>query len=238
MGGAGSGIAGDVAGDGGFQTDGHAGAAAEQGEGLGEGDTRRASRRCARPTRCRNGRGAAGITCGISIRRIRIGLSIRQRKNIGCRSICMSAASSMRCCICFIRGSGTRCCLIWGMFRRRSRLRKLVNQGMILGETEFHVFTPADGEVCQRGGAARTSSKKRQRGAATGWNRTNRPARNSSANRIDADLVEKRGERYVLKSDPRSCVEARSFKMSKSRGNVVNPDRDRRRLRRGYVSAL
>jgi leucyl-tRNA synthetase len=36
--------------------------------------------------------------------------------------------------------------------------------------------------------------------------------------------VEKRGERYVLKSDPSIAVEARSFKMSKSRGNIVNPD--------------
>ncbi len=36
--------------------------------------------------------------------------------------------------------------------------------------------------------------------------------------------VDKRGEFYVLKSKPEIRVDARSFKMSKSRGNVVNPD--------------
>lgn len=36
--------------------------------------------------------------------------------------------------------------------------------------------------------------------------------------------VEKRGDGYVLKSDPSVRVHARAHKMSKSRGNVVNPD--------------
>ena len=36
--------------------------------------------------------------------------------------------------------------------------------------------------------------------------------------------VEKKGDGYVLKSDPSVRVSARAHKMSKSRGNVVNPD--------------
>jgi leucyl-tRNA synthetase len=36
--------------------------------------------------------------------------------------------------------------------------------------------------------------------------------------------LEKQGETFVLKSDPEIRVESRAFKMSKSRGNVVNPD--------------
>ena len=36
--------------------------------------------------------------------------------------------------------------------------------------------------------------------------------------------VEKQGDRFVLRSDPKVTVEARAYKMSKSRGNVVNPD--------------
>ncbi len=36
--------------------------------------------------------------------------------------------------------------------------------------------------------------------------------------------VEKRGDGFVLKSEPDVSVEARAYKMSKSRGNVVNPD--------------
>jgi len=42
--------------------------------------------------------------------------------------------------------------------------------------------------------------------------------------RVAEELVEKRGDHFVLKSAPETTVEARAFKMSKSRGNVVNPD--------------
>jgi leucyl-tRNA synthetase len=42
--------------------------------------------------------------------------------------------------------------------------------------------------------------------------------------RVDEGLVEKHGDRFVLKTSPETTVEARAFKMSKSRGNVVNPD--------------
>jgi leucyl-tRNA synthetase len=42
--------------------------------------------------------------------------------------------------------------------------------------------------------------------------------------RVDEELVEKRGDRFVLRDDPATEVEARAYKMSKSRGNVVNPD--------------
>jgi leucyl-tRNA synthetase len=42
--------------------------------------------------------------------------------------------------------------------------------------------------------------------------------------RVDEELVEKRGDKFVLTSDSGKVVEARAYKMSKSRGNVVNPD--------------
>jgi leucyl-tRNA synthetase len=42
--------------------------------------------------------------------------------------------------------------------------------------------------------------------------------------RVNEDELEKRGEGYVLKSNPSVKVKAEAFKMSKSRGNVVNPD--------------
>jgi leucyl-tRNA synthetase len=42
--------------------------------------------------------------------------------------------------------------------------------------------------------------------------------------KLSAEQVEKRGENFILKADPAVRVDARSFKMSKSRGNVVNPD--------------
>jgi len=42
--------------------------------------------------------------------------------------------------------------------------------------------------------------------------------------RVAEEDVEKRGEQFVLRDRPEFVVEARAFKMSKSRGNVVNPD--------------
>ena len=42
--------------------------------------------------------------------------------------------------------------------------------------------------------------------------------------RITEEEVTKAGDGFSLKSDPRIRVDARSFKMSKSRGNVINPD--------------
>jgi leucyl-tRNA synthetase len=42
--------------------------------------------------------------------------------------------------------------------------------------------------------------------------------------RVDEDEVEKQGERFVLRAKPDVTVEARAYKMSKSRGNVLNPD--------------
>jgi leucyl-tRNA synthetase len=42
--------------------------------------------------------------------------------------------------------------------------------------------------------------------------------------RVAEEQVEKQGDRFVLRSDPAVTVEARAYKMSKSRGNVVNPD--------------
>ncbi len=42
--------------------------------------------------------------------------------------------------------------------------------------------------------------------------------------RLEAGQVEKRGEGYFLKDNPNIRVSARAHKMSKSRGNVINPD--------------
>jgi leucyl-tRNA synthetase len=45
-----------------------------------------------------------------------------------------------------------------------------------------------------------------------------------SPRRVTEEEVEKRGDGYVLKSNTSVKVKAEAFKMSKSRGNVVNPD--------------
>src|SRR5437588_8430582 len=43
--------------------------------------------------------------------------------------------------------------------------------------------------------------------------------------RLDEDQVEKQGDGFVLKENPKIRIDARAYKMSKSRGNVINPDR-------------
>ncbi len=92
---------------------------------------------------------------------------------------------------------------------------RLVNQGMILGEMEFTGYRGFDeqwvsadlvieGEshpfVLKAGGSPVHQVK------------------------LEPDQVEKQGERFVLKSDPQIRIDSRAYKMSKARGNVINPD--------------
>ena len=92
---------------------------------------------------------------------------------------------------------------------------KLVNQGMILGETEFTGYQTAAG---QRVSAAEVASG--PDGGLIG--KTSREP--LSGVRVSPDEVQKQGEFFVLKADPAIRVDSRAYKMSKSRGNVVNPD--------------
>jgi leucyl-tRNA synthetase len=83
--------------------------------------------------------------------------------------------------------------------------QRLVNQGLILGEVEYTGFKNA-GQ----------------------WITTNikgEPVEPSDESvKLPEDEVEKVGDSFMLKSDPTIRVDARAFKMSKSRGNVINPD--------------
>ena len=79
---------------------------------------------------------------------------------------------------------------------------RLVNQGMILGEVEFTGYRQASG----------------------GWVSAEQRSDTSTPVRLPADQVEKQAEHFVLRDAPRIRVESRAHKMSKSRGNVVNPD--------------
>ena len=79
---------------------------------------------------------------------------------------------------------------------------RLVNQGMILGEVEFTGY----------------------RATAGGWVSAGEQSGADTPMKIPAEQVEKQGEHFVLRDAPRVRVESRAYKMSKSRGNVVNPD--------------
>ncbi len=79
---------------------------------------------------------------------------------------------------------------------------KLVNQGMILGEMEFTGYRSSKG----------------------GWVSAEQRGDDDVSAKVPADQVEKQGEHFVLRDAPKIRVESRAYKMSKSRGNVVNPD--------------
>jgi leucyl-tRNA synthetase len=99
--------------------------------------------------------------------------------------------------------------------------QRLVNQGMILGEMEFTAFRPVDRLPLSGASESPTfiSAKDVDEGTLT-------TKLGAAVERVKlaAEDVEKKGEHFVLKSDPSIVVEARSYKMSKSRGNVINPD--------------
>jgi len=89
--------------------------------------------------------------------------------------------------------------------------QRLVNQGMILGEMEFVGFQK-DGQwvSAERVDVDTSKDKKTQEQ----YERV----------KVDEEAVEKKGDSFVLKDAPNVRIDARAFKMSKSRGNVINPD--------------
>ncbi len=93
--------------------------------------------------------------------------------------------------------------------------QKLVNQGMILGEMEFTGYQTADGAWVSASEASTDADGNPILKASGDSLRTVK---------LTTDLVVKQGECFVLKSDAKIRIDSRAFKMSKSRGNVVNPD--------------
>ncbi|PHR91928.1 MAG: leucine--tRNA ligase [Blastopirellula sp.] len=93
--------------------------------------------------------------------------------------------------------------------------KKLVNQGMILGEMEFTGFQTEDGNWVSYKNVA-----KQEDGEYT----TKSDNTKVVPVKVEPDAAEKKGESFVLKADSGIRIDARTFKMSKSRGNVVTPD--------------
>ncbi len=96
---------------------------------------------------------------------------------------------------------------------------KLVHQGMILGEVEHttyvdgagtHVSRELVGEALDETGEEIPVHKK-----------TGAPL---TAVKVDPDAITKKGADFVLIAEPSIVVDSRAHKMSKARGNVVNPD--------------
>ena len=92
---------------------------------------------------------------------------------------------------------------------------RLVNQGMILGEMEFTGYRGFDEQW--------VSAEQVTEGESHPFvlKSNGSPVHHV---KLDPDQVEKQGERFVLKSDPGIRIDSRAYKMSKARGNVINPD--------------
>jgi leucyl-tRNA synthetase len=102
--------------------------------------------------------------------------------------------------------------------------QRLVNQGLILGEMEFHFFEGPDGKPISVSEVRNIEEEAQPHGAPRLVGTDAKTGQRVVATRVDDILVEKKGDGHVLKANPAIRVDARSAKMSKSRGNVVNPD--------------
>ena len=101
-----------------------------------------------------------------------------------------------------------------GYVTTKEPFRKLVNQGMILGEMEFTGYKTPDGVWVSAEGVEVDGSK--------AFRKSDR-LELEQVKLIPNDLT-KKGESFVLVTNPSIAVEGKSYKMSKSRGNVINPD--------------
>jgi leucyl-tRNA synthetase len=100
---------------------------------------------------------------------------------------------------------------------------KLVNQGLILGEMECSVFAHPDGTLCSAAELRDVAEEATEQGLKmAGLHK--KTGEKLFGKKVPESEVEKVGSSFVLKTNHAIQVDARSFKMSKSRGNVVNPD--------------
>ncbi|MDR0336238.1 MAG: leucine--tRNA ligase [Planctomycetaceae bacterium] len=106
----------------------------------------------------------------------------------------------------------------YGIVSQPEPFQKLVNQGMILGETEFTGFKDSNGNWISA-----TQVNVDRDGIGT----LKSDGTKLESVKLDAKQVTKKGENFVLINGGNQNeirVDSRANKMSKSRGNVVNPD--------------
>ena len=91
---------------------------------------------------------------------------------------------------------------------------RLVNQGMILGDVEFTGYQNENGDWVSSDQVSEDEDR----------NHVSQSGEALTQVKVEPDDAEKDGENFVLKSDASIRIDSRAYKMSKSRGNVVNPD--------------
>ncbi|ADV62858.1 leucyl-tRNA synthetase [Isosphaera pallida ATCC 43644] len=97
--------------------------------------------------------------------------------------------------------------------------QRLVNQGMILGEIEYHAYQTEDGRLVSVDHVIDTPQGPTLQ--STPPDAQPIPVR---LLKLDPAAVVKTGSGFVMADHPEIKVEGRASKMSKSRGNVINPD--------------
>ena len=98
-----------------------------------------------------------------------------------------------------------------GVVSTKEPFQKLVNQGMILGEMEFTQYRDGMGQLVSAEFVDDTGHD-------------TRTGDELQAESVGEEALHKDGNHFVLQEHPHIRVSARSYKMSKSRGNVINPD--------------
>ncbi|MBX6311413.1 MAG: leucine--tRNA ligase [Isosphaeraceae bacterium] len=88
-----------------------------------------------------------------------------------------------------------------GLVSTPEPFQRLINQGLILGELEYTGYQDPSGRWVSYP-----------------------PPEGAKPVRLSEEQVVKRGDAFYLAADPSIRVDARAHKMSKSRGNVINPD--------------
>ncbi len=100
---------------------------------------------------------------------------------------------------------------------------KLVNQGLILGEMEYTAFYDSAGQPRSVTEVRDVYEESGPQGSRmVGFHKET--GEKLCGRRMTDEEVEKGAEGARLKANPAIRLDARSFKMSKSRGNVINPD--------------
>jgi leucyl-tRNA synthetase len=102
-----------------------------------------------------------------------------------------------------------------GFISTKEPFQKLVNQGMILGEMEFTGYRDKNEKWVSSELVTEDEDRNKVLKAS---------AEKVYSISLEAAQVEKVGEHFVLISEPEIRIDNRSHKMSKSRGNVVNPE--------------
>ncbi|WGK69627.1 leucine--tRNA ligase [Candidatus Haliotispira prima] len=103
-----------------------------------------------------------------------------------------------------------------GLVQQAEPFQRLVNQGMILGQIEFTGYLRKDGSRLSSDELLNPSAHADELKAKDGS-----PVR---AVKLSEEQLTKKGHDFVLKEQPEIKVRGQAEKMSKSRGNIVNPD--------------